>query len=80
MEIKKIPTKPTAIDINFPDKYSLCIISTDDLKINLKKLVNNFYNDTFLYDQNACSSPHLILWYGKNTNQFKKNFGVNYQK
>ena len=74
MEIKKIPTKPTAIDINFPDKYSLCIISTDDLKINLKKLVNNFYNDTFLYDQNACSSPHLILWYGKNTNQFKKKF------
>jgi len=74
MEIKKLPTKPTAIDINFPDKYSLCIINTDDLKINFKKLVSNFYNDTFLYDQNACSSPHLILWYGKKTNQFKEIF------
>jgi len=74
MEIKKFPTKPTAIDINFPDKYSLCIIDTNDLKINFKKLVNNFYNDTFLYDQNACSSPHLVLWYGKKTYEFKKIF------
>ncbi len=73
-EIKKFPTKPTAIDINFPDKYSLCIINTNDLKINFKKLVNNFYNDTFLYDQNACSSPHLVLWYGKKTYEFKKIF------
>ena len=71
MELKKIPTKPNSIDINFPDKYSFCIIDTNNLKINFKKLVNNFYNDTYLYDQNACSSPHLVLWYGKQTKKFK---------
>ena len=74
MELKNIPTKPNSIDINFPDKYSFCIIDTDNLKINFKKLVKNFYNDTYLYDQNACSSPHLVLWYGKQTKKFKNFF------
>jgi hypothetical protein len=30
----------------------------------LLALTNGFYNDVFLLDQNACSSPHLILWQG----------------
>ena len=29
---------------------------------SLKKLAENFYNDTYLMDQNACSSPQLVLW------------------
>jgi hypothetical protein len=33
-------------------------------KKKLSSLIKNFYNDTYLVDQNACSSPHLILWYG----------------
>jgi hypothetical protein len=24
--------------------------------------VEGFYNDTYLMDQNACSSPHLVVW------------------
>ena len=28
-------------------------------------------------DQNACSSPHLIIWYGKNNNEKKKRFWKN---
>ena len=28
----------------------------------LQRLVENFYNDTFLMDQNACSSPQVLLW------------------
>ena len=27
-------------------------------------LAQDFYNDTYLYDQNACSSPRLIYWLG----------------
>ena len=27
-------------------------------------MLKNFYNDTYLIDQNACTSPHLIIWYG----------------
>lgn len=30
----------------------------------MKKIAQNFYNDTYLYDQNACSSPRLIIWLG----------------
>ena len=25
-------------------------------------LIKKFYNDVFIMDQNACSSPHLIVW------------------
>lgn len=29
---------------------------------DMEKLAQNFYNDTYLFDQNACSAPHLIFW------------------
>ena len=35
----------------------------DDLELN--NLVEKFYNDTFVMDQNACSSPHIVFWFGK---------------
>jgi hypothetical protein len=30
----------------------------------LEKLVERFYADTYTLDQNACSSPKLVIWYG----------------
>jgi hypothetical protein len=30
----------------------------------LAALATGFYNDIFLMDQNACSSPHLVVWLG----------------
>jgi hypothetical protein len=33
----------------------------------LKQLAVNFFNDTYLMDQNACSSPHLVVWLGSET-------------
>ena len=65
-EIRTLPTKPRCVDIAFADRYSVAIIdgeavlSADDEKI--ARLANDFYNDTYLVDQNACSSPQLILW------------------
>ena len=41
---------------------------------NFQKLIRNFYNDTYLVDQNACTSPHLILWIGKSNLIAKKKF------
>lgn len=77
-KIKKFKLKPRAIDISFADRYSLCVFNTKNfisLSSNHKELlVNNFYNDTFTLDQNACSSPHLILWYGPNIKKVKKIF------
>lgn len=70
-----------AREITFADRYSLCIINTNKLPINnknfYKNLALNFYNDTYLVDQNACSSPHLIIWYGKKNEKKKKLFWEN---
>ncbi len=64
--IKQMPTKPRCIDITFADRYSLAIIDGHSIieasSEEIKRLADNFYNDTYLMDQNACSSPQLILW------------------
>ena len=77
-DIKKFNTKPKNIDIPFSDRYSISLINSDKiLKLSnsdLSNLVRNFYNDTYAVDQNACSSPHLILWNGKAKSQSKKRF------
>ena len=65
-EIRRFPTKPRCVDVVFPDRYSICILDGDavlDAEENvLTRLAESFYNDTYLMDQNACSSPQLILW------------------
>lgn len=66
-QIKKSPTKIKCIDIQFADKKSICIFNSDVYlaETNKNKLLNDFYNDTFLNDQNACSSPKLIAFKGE---------------
>lgn len=76
--IKKSPAKSKTIDIPFSDRYSVSLINSEKiLKLNnykMKILSQNFYNDTYTADQNACSSPHLILWNGKLKIKAKKKF------
>lgn len=67
--IRKNAIPARAFDICFADRYSLAVIKTDKLsetcKLNpeyLKTLAERFYNDTYLFDQNACSAPHLVCW------------------
>lgn len=64
--IRKAPLKPHAYDITFPDRYSICLISAKEyLEENDKRgIATAFYNDTFVFDQNACSSPKAVLWIG----------------
>ena len=75
--IRKFRIKNEAIDIAFTDKFSFCAIDAKKF-LKLKKnesnrLFERFYNDTYLVDQNACSSPHLIIWL--NDRSFKaRNF------
>ena len=68
-KIKGFETKPKCLDIPFSDRYSATIINSEKfLKLSKYKkniLIKNFYNDTYIVDQNACSSPHLVLWKGK---------------
>lgn len=78
--IKKFETKPKNRDVTFADRYSMALIDAKKIisldKKNIYNLGNAFYNDTFKFDQNACTSPHLIIWYGNNKdiNQAKNIF------
>lgn len=64
--IKSIPASPRCVDIAFADRYSIALLNgkaiseVDEAKI--RRLAENFYNDTYLMDQNACSSPQMIFW------------------
>ena len=72
--IRSCAAKPRCIDVVFADRYSICVLDgkaveeTEDAK--LRKLAEAFYNDTYLMDQNACSSPQMIFW--KNATEHSK--------
>lgn len=67
---KNYTIKPRCIDITFPDRYSICIINAESInqasQEQMLRLADNFYNDTYLMDQNACSSPMIIYWLNDN--------------
>lgn len=68
-EIRKSPLKPRATEITFADRYSFAVFNAEYVAAQsdseLKKIAQSFFNDTYLYDQNACSSPRFIVWLGK---------------
>lgn len=70
--IRNNPISARAFDITFADRYSICAINTlsylNDVNIKGQELASKiaelFYNDTYLFDQNACTAPHLVVWVG----------------
>lgn len=74
--IRSLKSKEKSVEVVFADRYSFAIFSADEiseyLEQQMKDFAHRFYNDTYLMDQNACSSPHLILW--KNENMDKSSF------
>lgn len=64
--IRKNALPARAFDICFADRYSLAVINADKLmdEKDMDSLTMKFYNDTYLFDQNACSAPHLVVWLG----------------
>lgn len=71
--IRKNALPARAFDICFADRYSLAVINVDILmdEKDMDSLAMKFYNDTYLFDQNACSAPHLVVWLGA-TNSIAK--------
>lgn len=66
-QIRRSPLQSSSLEVTFSDRYSISILNAESvLNTNLQTLVKHFYNDTYLYDQNACTSPHLIVWIGEN--------------
>ena len=77
-ELRKSPLNPRSIEITFADRYSLTVIDAEYylLQDDKARISENFYNDTFLTDQNACTSPNIIIWLGdkERINAAKKIF------
>lgn len=65
-DIRRSPLPARAFDVTFADRYSLCVIDADVyVRIaDTAKVAADFYNDTYLFDQNACTAPHMVVWLG----------------
>jgi hypothetical protein len=77
-EIRKSQLNPRSRDIAFSDRFSLCVIDSKSIlsldQYGLDRVIEKFYNDTYLADQNACSSPHLIVWLNNKGSKAKNIF------
>lgn len=75
--VRKNPIPVRAVEMTFADRYSFGILDGEYLKTlddaGWRSLIQGFYNDTYLMDQNACSSPHLLFWIQADT-AIKKKF------
>lgn len=77
---RALPKSPRCVEVYFPDRVSSLLVdaagylmlSEDDARLSARR----FFNDTFLVDQNACSSPTTVFWLGDNGDiaQAKKRF------
>ncbi len=66
--IRKFPLSPGAKELTFADRFSLAILDVSAYLAHddKDKLVSSFYNDSYWFNQMACSSPRLVCWVGEN--------------
>lgn len=64
--IRRAPLPARAFDVTFADRYSMGVIDAEAyLALDDKYgAAVGFFNDTYLFDQNACTSPRLLVWIG----------------
>ncbi|GAA0240064.1 acyl-CoA reductase [Saccharothrix mutabilis subsp. mutabilis] len=62
------PLKPSARDLTFPDRASFAAVSVAGWLAaspeQRRDAVVGFYNDSYWFDQAACSSPRTLFWVG----------------
>ncbi|MCR4591453.1 MAG: hypothetical protein K5668_11620 [Lachnospiraceae bacterium] len=75
-ELRRSPLKPRATEITFADRYSVAVIDSGFYleAQDKKRIAEDFYNDTFLTDQNACTSPRIVIWTGGRVKEAKEIF------
>ncbi len=73
-QIRRYPIPPRAIEMCFADRHSIAVIDAvkyleaahdhdkDKGSGFVKDLAKKFYTDTYYSDQNACSSPRMVVW------------------
>lgn len=75
-ELRQSSIPPRSGEITFADRYSLAVIDADYYleQTDKAKAAEDFYNDTYLTDQNACTSPRIVVWSGKRIEEAKVVF------
>lgn len=74
--IRRAPLPARAVEVSFADRYSLAVIDSDAYldRDEPQEAANAFYNDTYLSDQNACTSPRIVVWTGSRIEEAKRIF------
>jgi hypothetical protein len=66
--LRKYPLAPHARDLTFPDRSSFAIASVRGWQAasvaERRTAAEGFYNDSYWFDQAACSSPRAVFWVG----------------
>ena len=61
--ITGLPRKPHCEDVVFGPKYSFSVIDSRALESeNLDRILRRLVNDILIFDQSACSSPHVLFF------------------
>lgn len=65
-QIQKSPVSVRCTDVVFADRFSFGVIQAEAVlqaeEAELHRMAGQFYMDTYLFDQNACSTPHVVCW------------------
>lgn len=73
--IREAPLPPRAVEMAFADRYSIAVIDADAyLDSDPEQTARGFYTDTYYTDQNACSSPRLVVWLGRAVEEARERF------
>lgn len=75
-DVRKSPLLARSTEIAFADRYSIAVIDSDAYmkRHDRTAVAFDFYNDTYFTDQNACTSPGIVIWIGSRKNEAKKVF------
>lgn len=73
--VREAKLPPRAIEMSFADRHSIALLDADAvMKTDIDKLAEGFYTDTYYIDQNACSSPRMVIWLGSHVEEAKERF------
>ena len=66
-QIRQAEIPATAKEIVFADRFSFALIDAETVNHseNISALIAAFKKDVFIYGQQACSSPRLLVWLGE---------------
>lgn len=73
--IRRAALPPRAVEMAFADRYSIAVIDAERyLDEAPEETAKKFYTDTYYTDQNACSSPRLVIWMGSRVPEARELF------